>query len=368
MGYGGLYFSSQLDSYQHHYLLALLLGVLSVGLWLEPGAPARFPGWSLALVRAQIAVVYLWATVAKLHPEWLGGEVLLSQLGTTERGLPWAEAVASAVGLTPLGLAQAGAWGVCVAEAVLVVGWLWRPLWPLALPLGLALHGGIEVLGFEIGLFSWFMFGLYTLLLPARGVAWLGRWLPGPEAPGAQHLAPLVGGVGAGGLALGLPVEQPWTLACFWFALSVLLGGGSWRTAGAGLAAAALLLGLGRQTDTLRDYHRYLGGDARRRGDLETALYAYGQVVTLDPSYFSGWVRLADLQVAAGRLDLALPLLEQARALEPRNAEALSRLLALYSQNGDRTRAVAAAQALLEVEPGDAAALEALERFRAAPP
>ena len=56
-----------------------------------------------------------------------------------------------------------------------------------------------------------------------------------------------------------------------------------------------------QSSDVPRDYYKYLGGDARRRGELPAAIDAYEKAVQADPHYFSGWVRLGDLYLQQGR-------------------------------------------------------------------
>ncbi|MBP6849095.1 MAG: HTTM domain-containing protein, partial [Kofleriaceae bacterium] len=82
--YAYAYFVSQLDSYQHHYLMGLVLFLLCF----VPTAPTSvgadgrrwLRSWALRLVLVQLAIVYLWAAVAKVDPAWLDGKLLASQV------------------------------------------------------------------------------------------------------------------------------------------------------------------------------------------------------------------------------------------------------------------------------------------------
>jgi hypothetical protein len=145
--YSYAYFVSQLDSYQHHYLMCLLLVVLCF----VPTAPTRtgadgrrwVQSWALRLALVQLAIVYLWAAVAKLEAPWLDGTLLTRQLeGDLDPATP--------------SRARLGAGAATVAKLVLRVhrpgdaggraGASDRDLaarwWYVALPLGLGLHLG----------------------------------------------------------------------------------------------------------------------------------------------------------------------------------------------------------------------------------
>ena len=113
------------------------------------------------------------------------------------------------------------------------------------------------------------------------------------------------------------------TLACIW-------GSSGLRLLSPALAAIALV-GLHASTDQLRDFYRYMGGDARARADTEQAIYAYEQVISIDPDYFSGTVRLGDLYRASGRIDEARSLYERAASIEPDNPTPKERLRGLPS-------------------------------------
>ena len=326
--YGTTYFWSQLDSYQHHYLVFLLLFVFGAALLLEPGAK-ELPHWSLRLARWVLAIMYVYAAIAKMDPAWLDGTTLRSAL-TSEWGQETAAWMASGVGVEVLDVLAWGAIAALVGELVLGVGLLIprtrTPLWVL----GVLFHISIEVLEFRIGLFSYFMAALYLLYAPRGLVVWLAvrakalTGEPGPLSWGAT-----VGGACVTGAALlFLPFESAALAAAVavpllaWPRIPLKLGMAQ------GLAAV-LILGLYAGTDTVRDYYKYWGGDARRRGPVEDAITAYEHVVELDPEYVTGHVRLGDLYVRVGRVDEGRDAYENALSIEPGNSTAKERLSSL---------------------------------------
>ncbi len=330
LSYGATYFWSQLDSYQHHYLVAVVLLILAGAAWLSERPGGALPGWSMRLVRVQLAILYFWTAVTKAEPQFLSGEVLQPLL-TEQWAIDWIQSTAARLGQEPITLYGALSWGALILEVFLVLAMLFpeRLRWP-GLILGLGLHVTIELAGFKIGNFSYLMVVMYVLLLPpglfAKWAA-LKRGLPGPAwgwlsaAVGLLALAiawlPVPSSAVLGLLIAGL------TLACIW-------GSSGLRLLSPALAAIALV-GLHASTDQLRDFYRYMGGDARARADTEQAIYAYEQVISIDPDYFSGTVRLGDLYRASGRIDEARSLYERAASIEPDNPTPKERLRGLPS-------------------------------------
>ena len=99
--------------------------------------------------------------MAKLETHWLSGQVLQVQIGEG-----WVPGI---IHQLPGGLAT-GARLVLVTELFLVLALLVRRLWPAALVVGVTFHLGVELAGFQIGLFSYFMFSIYLLVVPDRWV------------------------------------------------------------------------------------------------------------------------------------------------------------------------------------------------------
>lgn len=175
--YNGVYLWSQSDSYQHHYLIGLLLALLTwAPLTWAPATqsdsprPSRsalsHPGYDALFV--QMALIYFWTAVAKTEPVWLSGETINSIVRAPEvreRITSWG----STFGLGPIETFKYAAWGVMLGEYLAPILFLLRPLRPLGFLLIPWFHISVEWVGFEIELFSYYMLALNLCLLsPAR--------------------------------------------------------------------------------------------------------------------------------------------------------------------------------------------------------
>lgn len=325
LSYGTTYLWSQLDSYQHHYLMLVLLVLITGAVWIDKRED--LPGWSLRLVRVQMSIVYAWTVVAKLDPLWFQGEVL-RRLTTPEWAKEMVASVAGSAGVEELTVFGWMAIAVVLVEAFLAVGLHVPKLrWPVLI-VGIALHAGIELLEFKIGNFSYLMMGLYLLVLPPQLGRTLGRWPREPLVELGAWVGPVAGGLVALAV-LALPFDaHRWLLAA---AVGGAVTAVTWRhrrgsTLAGALAAGALLTVFHAQTDQVRDYYRYMGGDGRARGDHQRALDGYEQVVRIDPDYFSSRVRLGDLYMRQGRFEEALEQFEHAQRIEPDNSTVVERL------------------------------------------
>ena len=376
---GVTYFSSQLDSYQHHYLMFLVLVVLCLVRW-EPAPPPpsgkKKPplapaSWPVRLILVQISIVYLYAAIAKMEPLWLDGRVLELQVSAG-----WARDLVERMGGFKLvsGL-------VIATELSLAVAIHLRSLRRFVAPVGILFHAGIEASGFKIGLFSYFMIALYVLVLPEGPVVRLVQWTHRhvPAVPLVTHWAAASRAIlRASALALGaallllVPIGGPAQVAA---ALALALGiAGQYavgrerrdRHALAHLGACLLVAVVARPavTDIARDYYRFWGGSARRLGDDATATAAYERAVELAPDHAQSHISLARLYQRAGKVDLALREAARAQSLEPRNyrghlIEAMTRDAA-----GEGEAAIAAAERALELEPGERDAQAIASRWR----
>ncbi len=224
---------SMLDSYQHHYLLSLVLLALvffprpsAEDALLAPAPPptdekkadkrskkksaeptkqaapllARAPltsAWAYVALSVAIAVVYAYTAYSKTDPEWLSGAAFRRVLGLPLDGVV-PEGAEDRIGLFrgiagTFGIEGESFWwlmghSVVLVQMICCAGYLLAPfrdvtrhegvkifVW-IALATALSFHVGAEVMDLKIGWFSWYMIG-YALvyMLPASVLAPVAR-------------------------------------------------------------------------------------------------------------------------------------------------------------------------------------------------
>lgn len=172
-----------LTNYLNHYwLVTLLTGLLAVlpgtdgapslDARLSPGRDRDVPAWVLYLFRFQVGVVYVFAGLAKLKPDWL----FLAQPMRI-----WLAANTDTPLIGPLfrelWFAYTMSWAGAVYDLT-ICGWLlWSRSRPFAYVTVIAFHLLTARL-FNIGMFPFFMMAASTLFLDP---AWVRRWLRLPE-------------------------------------------------------------------------------------------------------------------------------------------------------------------------------------------
>jgi len=368
--YSYAYFVSQLDSYQHHYLMCLLLVVLCF----VPTAPTRtgadgrrwVQSWALRLALVQLAIVYLWAAVAKLEAPWLDGTLLTRQLrpDSSLRG------VVSALGFATVAKL------VLVTEATLAATVWNRRAWFVALPLGLGLHLGVEWMDLDIGLFSYYMLGSYLLVMPA--VVPEGALTFGARALRPLATIPTTVWLVAATLALGVGVvmvaRHPLPLgAATVVGLAMIAGAAIARRArgargtagvlGAGAAGFAIILGVLATTDTAPDHFRMWAG-ASRRMHLPTERAAYQGLLAVDPRSEYAHYYLGQLDLAAGAVDAARAHFAAGQRGAPTRARCYLAEAELLVGRGEVALAIAVVERGLTHAPADAELRARLARLR----
>ncbi|MCE9577516.1 MAG: HTTM domain-containing protein [Deltaproteobacteria bacterium] len=357
--YNWVYFSSQLDSYQHHYLVSLILILACFVPWRVPAAdtgPRR--SWALRLILVQLGVMYLWAVIAKLHGQWLDGTALGQQIST-----PWMRSAIERVGW------PTAATMTVLLEVLLAVGVWNRRLWPIVAPLGIGFHVAIEKSGLEIGLFSYVMVGLYLLALPEGWLAairaedaraWVARQ--------AQRLAPgTIGaavalGLAAIAVALLLALSPLVSAVVVALAVAVTLGGAlALRTPGRATAhalgcalAALLVFACGRLSTEVPEYYKFWAGSSRRLGRLDETRVAYTRLLEVKPDSAPAHYYLGTYDLADHHDDDALAHFRAAQAIDARDPRAFVAEARWLESQGKPAEALAKAKAGLAGRPGDA--------------
>lgn len=130
----------------HLYLLALVVALLALAdsgrafsldaRGARSGTPPTVPVWPLALLKAQVSIVYGFAALAKMNPEYATG-VTLGYLVPMDAGMQLLGVTAM---VTLVALASLGS----IAVEILLAVWLWVPgRRRAAFALGVALHLGM---------------------------------------------------------------------------------------------------------------------------------------------------------------------------------------------------------------------------------
>jgi len=370
--YSWLYFGSQLDSYQHHYLVALVLWLACFVPWQRPeGATAATPvrAWALRLILFQLAIMYLWAAISKMTPAWWDGSTLARQVTGPLRSV-----IDSTVGIR-----TASRLVIPTELALACTVWL-RPAWRFAAPLGIAFHLGIVATGLEIGLFAWLMIGVYVFVVPDAIWIAIGRVVESLQLGAAVRAVFARPGWVVFAIAVALSIAC--AAACrFPYALALALvlavalavravlairrGTPAIATlAAAHLVALAAWLAVDRASTLAGDYYRFWGASERRFGDADAALTAYSHLVAITPDDPGAHYQLGRLLLAHDRGDEGLAELAASEQLDPAHARAFVAEATWLADHGRRDDALAKARVAARVEPGDAEARALVEALR----
>ncbi|MFW5920631.1 MAG: HTTM domain-containing protein [Polyangiales bacterium] len=281
----------------------------------RPWAARSVSAWAYVVFGVTCAIVYFYTAVAKTEQDWREGHALKRITAGDDPFAPFRELFVDSFGMSVDGFWELVGTSVVLLQLVICAGYLMsvrrdtlrhpaaRAFCWVALVAALSFHLGAEYLGLKIGWFSWYMVGTAVVyMLPRRAlepIAWVAGW-PG-RAIATQWDRLMAGGedaservtvialaIGGAGLVVffGYVTDLPGALVggilvAVVLALGVLfvVQEGRIRDAqrwivGAALAAAAMWASIASSTVRF-DYYRLVGGDMRRRGNLEESLGAY---------------------------------------------------------------------------------------------
>ncbi len=164
----------------HYYLVSLLSGLLvflpaarlwSVDAWRGPQVDAaKVPAWTINILRFQLAVVYVFAGLAKLNADWLLDAQPLGLWLAARSDVPLIGTM-----LSERWVAYAFSWSGALYDLSIVFFLLWRRTRRVAYLTVFLFHMMTGVL-FPIGMFPWIMIAATLIFFPAE---WPRRWLRG---------------------------------------------------------------------------------------------------------------------------------------------------------------------------------------------
>lgn len=187
-------------NYLNHYYLVSILALLmtamplgevgSIDAWRRGRRRATLPGWCWTVLRFQVGVVYTFAGIAKLSPDWLVHAQPLDIWLSSRAGMP----IVGPVLALPW-MPHAMSWGGCLYDLT-ITGWLLATRTrPYAFAVVIAFHAMVGLL-FPIGMFPYIMVACATVFFdPAWPRRFLGRASaiaiePARGAPAGPWFAP----------------------------------------------------------------------------------------------------------------------------------------------------------------------------------
>ena len=157
-------------TYLNHYYLMSLVGLLLAILPLRGDTVAA---WMVWVLRAQLGVVYTFAGIAKLNPDWLF-HALPMRIWLYQHGdLP-----IIGTAMQEAWMAYAMSWGGVLFDLAIVPTLLWRRTRPFAYATLVAFHLATWVLFPQLGVFPWLMIGLSLIFFDPGWPRRLLRFLP----------------------------------------------------------------------------------------------------------------------------------------------------------------------------------------------
>ena len=371
--WSGAYFWSQADSYQHHYLIALVLVIACAIPWDStasldrptpkdgaehpPRADTRVKSWGMRLLYVEVAITYYFTAITKMDAHWVDGSTVES-LTTGSALVALVRETSALTGLTVDSLFIVVVYGVIVGEVFAGAVFLWPRLHKIGFFVVPVFHILVEHLGVDIGWFSYYMIAIdVILLMPDSWFAAICRGFVSLMWP-VEHLRRrLVGAVMTdcvSHLVVGIAVAVVCVVAA---ACVPLEGRAALLVSVALLSFGAHLPGLGRRfapvargglqmgtagvmamainaSDVPYDYYRYWGGDLYRRGHLEAAAECYEKANRHKTEGPARYFKLGRVYEELGRWKDARRAYANGLAREPGNPGGYEGLLRVHERLG----------------------------------
>jgi hypothetical protein len=182
--YSFSYFWSQIDSYQHHYLICLILA-LSIFIPFNKKGHTDYEihsglvvnSWAIKLIYVQVSIVYFYTAVTKATEHWLNGWAL-DQIITTPSMRQFMSSWAEMFGWAEISPYAFTAHTIMYWQFFVSIAFLVPKLRVVACVTGPMFHVMVEVIGLKIGWFSYYMIAIYYILLfPNHWFMFLSRTL-----------------------------------------------------------------------------------------------------------------------------------------------------------------------------------------------
>lgn len=362
--YPVVYFWSQVDSYQHHYLIGVLLLLCCLTPWEEtpgldhprkPDAPTHVRSWAIKLMYVQVSIVYFYTAVTKATDHWLDGWAL-EQIISVEFIRELYTSINEALGWSDMGMYSFVAHAIMLWQFFVAFAFLMPKLRPLACITGPMFHILVEVIDLKIGWFSYYMIAIYYVLLfpdawflavarpVGRAFHRVREVFDALVAPGEAPSIFVALGAVALCLAAVFYVPLPGTAALALVvgaAVGVTLwpgprqpGTNAITRAVAHFAITAILLLSVRATSASYDYYRFWAGDLNRRGHLEEAAQMYEHANAAHPGEPARHFALGDVYRRLGRRQEALAAYEIGLRREPASERGMRSMTELRREMG----------------------------------
>ncbi len=177
------FFLLEQSIYMNHYYLIMLLSFLlcwmpahrvySVDAWRGATVADTVPYWCVQLLRLQLFIVYFYGAIAKINPDWLRGEPMLSAILAGDPDVP-----PIADHFPPAVLAYGIAYLGIIVDTLIPIFLVLPRTRVIGYVLALAFHV-LNTYFLRIGIFSYLMAGAITIFFdpdwPRRFDAWFGR-------------------------------------------------------------------------------------------------------------------------------------------------------------------------------------------------
>lgn len=157
-------------TYLNHYYLMSLVSLL---LAILPLRRESVPRWAIWVLRGQIGVVYVFAGIAKLNPDWLFSALPMRIWLYQHGDFPIIGTL-----LQEAWSAYWMSWSGAAFDLAIIPGLLWRRTRPFAYGVLVSFHLATWALFPQLGIFPWLMIGLTPIFFAPDWPRRCLRWIP----------------------------------------------------------------------------------------------------------------------------------------------------------------------------------------------